>query len=90
MSNKTGKVIGGFLIGAGVLTYLLHCKDAGKLMDQLTADTKKLASQAGDKFDDLKEETSHWSDQVINFAIDNKKGVIDTVSYLYKMLAKKA
>lgn len=89
MSKTAGKIIGGFLAGAGIITYLLHSDAGSELKDKLLSNSKDLMHNAEDKLDEVKEGTNTVMDQILNFAIDNKKTIQDTVGYVINTFLKK-
>ena len=88
MSNKAGKIIGGFLAGAGILTILLHTKAGKRLKGELAESSKDMLHDAEQKIGEAKDHANSLTDQLVNFAVDNKNTIVDAANYLLKTFLK--
>lgn len=94
MKNRNaGKIIGGFLAGAGIITYLLSSKDGKKIAEQAGAEAKKLLENAegttAQVKDQVKEKASGLADQVMDFVVSNRPMIENAVSALIGSFTKK-
>lgn len=89
MSNAAGKIIGGFLAGAGIITYLLHTEAGRKIKGELEAGSKEMIDQAEEKIDEAKEQASSLADQVMDYVVENRQALLDTAGSILNTFLKK-
>ncbi len=90
MTKNSGKIIGGFLAGVGIITYIVASGKSEEIKDGITKGAKKFAEIAEEKAEDVKEKSEGLLDHIMNFAVDNRKTILDAVNYLINNFTKKA
>lgn len=88
-NNNAGKIIGGFLAGAGIITYLLASKDGNKIAEKAGEEAKKILGTAEDKTTEVKEKASGFADHVMDFVVSNRPMIENAVSALINSVTKK-
>ncbi|WP_434979818.1 hypothetical protein [Daejeonia sp. YH14] len=86
MSNK-GKIIGGVLAGAGIVTYLLCTKNGKKLVNDVSSEfpdrfrnTKETAEA---KFEENREKLKeNLANKVFDFAVNNRQSLASITSLI--------
>lgn len=89
MSKTAGKIIGGFLAGAGIITYLLHTEAGRKIKGELEAGSKDVIDQAEGKIAEAREQAVSFADQVMNYVVDNRQALMDTAGSIINTFLKK-
>lgn len=90
MTKNSGKIIGGFLAGVGIITYIVASGKSEDIKTGITQGAKKLAEVAEEKAGDVKEKSESLLDHIMNFAVENRKTISDAANYLLNNLAKKS
>lgn len=90
MKNRNaGKIIGGFLAGAGIITYLLSSKDGKKIAEKAGEEAKRLLETAENKTAGVKESATGFADQVMDFVVSNRPMIENAVSSIISSFTKK-
>ncbi len=92
--NHSGKILGGVLAAAGIITYIL-CTEKGKnLKKTVKENTKKLTDTAEKKYRETRENVrENVADKVFEFAVNHRQTIGNAASivlpYLLKNMVKK-
>lgn len=88
-NSNTGKIVGGFLAGAGIITYLLASEAGKKMTKKAAGEAQKLVDKADAVVEDAKESGSSIADHVMDFIVSNRPMVESAVTTIINGFLKK-